>query len=78
MATPHVSAVAALILQKKPGLTQSEVEYFLKSTALLIPPGSMEVYDYGSQGWAWYTMEWDETATGAGLIQADEAIKAVP
>jgi subtilisin family serine protease len=78
MATPHVSAVAALILQKKPDLTQSEVEYILKSTALPISPGSMEVYDYGSQGWAWYTMEWNETATGKGLIQADKAIEAVP
>ena len=78
MATPHVSAVAALILQKKPDLTQSEVEYILKSTALPIPPGSMEVYDYGPLGWTWYTMEWDETATGAGLIQTDKAIEAVP
>jgi subtilisin family serine protease len=78
MATPHVSAVAALILQKKPDLTQSEVESILKSTTLPISPGSMEVYDYGSQGWAWYTMEWNETATGKGLIQADKAIEAVP
>jgi O-methyltransferase involved in polyketide biosynthesis len=78
MATPHVSAVAALILQKKPDLTQSEVESILKSTALHISPGSMVVFDYGPLGWTWYTMEWDETATGAGLIQADKAIEAVP
>jgi subtilisin family serine protease len=77
MATPHVSAVVALMLQKNPTLTQSEVEYILKSTALSIPPGSMEVYDSGSHGWDWYTIEWDGTATGAGLIQADEAIESV-
>jgi len=74
MATPHVSAVIALMLQKKPNLTQGEVESILKSTALYIPPGSMEVYDYGPDGWGWYTYTWDENATGAGLIQADKAI----
>jgi subtilisin family serine protease len=77
MATPHVSAVVALMLQKNPSLTQSKVEYILKSTALSIPPGSMEVYDSGSHGWDWYTIEWDETATGAGLLRADEAIESV-
>jgi subtilisin family serine protease len=78
MATPHISAVVALMLQKNPSLTQSEVEYILKSTALPILPGSMVVFDYGPYGWTWYTMEWDETATGKGLIQADKAIEAVP
>jgi len=63
MATPHVSAVAALMLQKKPNLNQSEVEGILKRTALHIPPGSMTVFDYGSQGWGWYTYEWDKNAT---------------
>jgi subtilisin family serine protease len=77
MATPHITGVIALMLQKKPNLTQGEVEDILKTTALAISPGSMEVYDYGPQGWGWYTYEWDENATGAGLIQADEAIKAV-
>jgi len=77
MATPHVSAVIALMLQKNPNLTQGGVENILKSTALCIPPGSMEVYDYGPDGWGWYTYEWDESATGAGLIQADAAVGAI-
>ena len=77
MATPHVSAVAALMLQKNPNLSQSEVEYILRSTALSISPGSMRVFDYGSQGWGWYTYTWDEKATGAGLIQADKALESV-
>ncbi|MCS7366965.1 MAG: S8 family serine peptidase [archaeon YNP-WB-062] len=77
MATPHVSAVAALMLQKNPDLSQSEVEGILKSTALSISPGSMTVFDYGSQGWGWYTYEWDKNATGAGLIQADKALERV-
>jgi subtilisin family serine protease len=75
MATPHVSAVAALMLQKNPNLNQSEVEYILKHTALGILPGSMRVFDYGSNGWGWYTYEWDKNATGAGLIQADKALE---
>lgn len=78
MATPHVSAVIALMLQKNPNLAQEEVEGILKSTALSIPPGSMTVYDYGPDGWGWYTYEWDETATGAGLIQADKAVESIP
>lgn len=41
MATPHVSAVAALMLRKNPTLSQGDVESVLKSTALNIPPGSM-------------------------------------
>jgi len=78
MATPHVSAVIALMLQKNPNLTQGEVESIIKSTALRISPGSMKVFDYGSDGWGWYTKTWDKTATGAGLIQADKVVKAVP
>ncbi|MEM2341996.1 MAG: hypothetical protein QXX94_05640 [Candidatus Bathyarchaeia archaeon] len=38
----------------------------------------MTVYDYGPNGWGWYTYEWDENATGVGLIQADKAIDSTP
>jgi len=77
MATPHVSAVAALMLEKNPALTQAEVEDIMKSTALYIPPGSMTVWDLSpTQGW--YTYSWGLDATGSGLIQADAAIGAVP
>jgi subtilisin family serine protease len=80
MSTPHVSAVAALMLEKNHTLSQGTVESILKSTALDIPPGSMTIYDYDH----WATVEWElETptpyeATGAGLIQADAAVAAVP
>lgn len=79
MATPHVSAVAALMLEKNPTLNQETVESILKAKALDIPPGSMLVYDFDH----WATFEWeleDPTpyeATGAGLIQADAAVAAV-
>jgi subtilisin family serine protease len=73
MATPHVSAVAAQMLQKNPALTQAQVESKLKLTALPIAPGSMTVWDLSpTQGW--YTYSWGADATGSGLIQADAAL----
>jgi len=34
MASPHVAGIAALMLQKNPGLRQSEVEGILERTAI--------------------------------------------
>ena len=77
MATPHVTSIAAMMLQKNPELTQSEVETTLKNTALSIPPGSMTVFDLSpSQGF--YTYSWGADATGAGLVQADLALTSTP
>jgi subtilisin family serine protease len=80
MATPHVSAVIALMLQKNPTLDQKEVEDIIKLTALSIPYySSMKIFDLTPTGWRWVEISWGgPEATGAGLIQADEAIKAVP
>jgi subtilisin family serine protease len=77
MATPHVSAIAAQMLEKNPTLNQGTVESIMKSTALPIPPGSMLIYDI-SPAPGWYTMTWGADATGSGLIQADAAVAAVP
>ena len=77
MAAPHVSAVAALILQKNPLLNQAQVEAVLKSTALPIPPGSAVVYDLSPTP-GFYTRTWEADATGAGLIQVNAALAAVP
>jgi len=77
MSTPHVSAVAALMLDKNPTLNQVQVENFIKITALPIPAGSMIVWDLvPSEGWHIYS--WGVDATGAGLIQADAAVAVVP
>ncbi|MEM3357122.1 MAG: S8 family serine peptidase [Candidatus Bathyarchaeia archaeon] len=73
MATPHVAAVIAQILEKNPTLTQIQVEYILKTTALSIAPGSMSVYDLSPTP-GWYTYSWGNDATGSGLVQADAAV----
>jgi subtilisin family serine protease len=82
MATPHVAATAALLLQKNPSLTQADVESILKTTALPIPTsGSATILDNTVVA----TMSWDTDcdgtpcdAVGAGLIQVDAAVAAVP
>ncbi len=46
-ACPHVAGIAAQMLQKNPGLTQSQAESILRNTALAIPP---DVWDPGATG----------------------------
>ncbi|MEN3017311.1 MAG: S8 family serine peptidase [Candidatus Methanosuratincola petrocarbonis] len=81
MATPHVTGIVALMLQKNSTLTQTEVEAKLKSTALTILPGSARVYDlYNASGAydpGFYLRTWGADATGSGLVQADLALGAV-
>lgn len=74
MATPHVSAVAALMLQKNSDLTQTEIENILKETALSINNGKRNVFDL-VPSLGFYTYSWKSDATGAGLIQADAALE---
>lgn len=82
MATPHTSAVAALIMQKNPNLTQAQVESILKSTALpLAASGSRDIFDFDHAA----TITWDTDcggtacdAVGSGVIQADAALSATP
>ncbi len=82
MATPHVAATAALLLQKDPTLTQSEIESILKDTALAIPSmGSQFILNNTVP----MTIPWDTDCggtacdpVGAGLIQVDAAMEAVP
>jgi subtilisin family serine protease len=76
MSAPHVTSVAAQMLEKNADLDQAQVEQILKSTALPIPAGSMEVFDLSPvQGF--YTYSWGDNATGSGLVQADMALDAV-
>ena len=78
-ATPHVTALAALMLEKDTTLTQAEVETILKTSAIPIPAGSAEVWDpFNAAGSQFVTFSWEDNATGSGLIQADAALSLVP
>jgi subtilisin family serine protease len=82
MATPHVAALAALMLQKNPTLTQAQVEGILKKSALVLPPaGSRAVFDFDHPA----TISWDTDCAGtpcdgvgSGVIQADVALSMTP
>lgn len=79
MAAPHVAATAALMLERNPALTQSEVEGILKSTAREIPPGfggDLRTIGVLTTGDITDPQVWGDDATGAGLIQADDAVAA--
>jgi subtilisin family serine protease len=80
---PTVSAIAAMMLEKNPTLSQSQVETILKNTAMTIPPDSMTVFDL--YDWTtdefypgFYTYTWTNDATGEGLVQADLALLSTP
>jgi subtilisin family serine protease len=87
MASPHVAAAAALLLEKDSSLVQAEVDDLLSSTALtILPSGADEIFWLG---WGFDSVSWDtdceveegtfETCdpVGAGLIQVDDALAAV-
>ncbi len=82
MATPHVTAVAALMLQKDPTLTQADIESIMKSTALSIPSsGSQNIWNNTVGATITWDTDCDGTPcdpVGAGLLQADAAVSAVP
>lgn len=82
MATPHVASVAALMLQKNPGLSQALVASILKSTALSIPAAaSRNILDFDTP----VTVTWGTLCglsvcdpVGSGLVRADAAVGATP
>jgi subtilisin family serine protease len=80
MATPHVSAIAALVLQKFPKLCQLEMQTILKLAALKnrmtegFKNGSAIVYTYTGSGYAFETITWTAWDYGTGFLQADDAL----
>jgi subtilisin family serine protease len=82
MAAPHVTSAAALLLEKDPGLTQSEVEDILTSTALTLPDnGSQTILDNTAVATITWDTDCDGTPcdpVGSGLLQVDAALAAVP
>lgn len=72
MASPHVAGLAALMLEKNPTLTQSDIEKILKETALYVAPNTVAVPE--PSGTTVYS--WGSDATGSGFVQADLAVEA--
>jgi len=73
MAAPHVSGIAALLLQSRPYLTQSAVELILKIAAagLPMPSDGAWTFDpwYGVYHFEWFGDDW-----GSGFLQADATL----
>ncbi len=81
MATPHVSGIVALMLEKDMeddviNLNQTIVESILESTAMPITWNSTWVIDISIPGLT--LIKWDPDAVGSGLVQADAAIGTTP
>jgi subtilisin family serine protease len=92
-ASPHVAGIAALMLQKNPGLTAAQIEQILENTALPLPPGcrNVRVPVFGPGHWTSFrwldlanislfniTICWNASPAGHGLAQADAALAATP
>jgi subtilisin family serine protease len=92
-ASPHVAGIAALMLQKNPGLTAAQIEEILENTALPLPPGCRNVrFAFPGPGhwtsWRWTDLLnvfffdavicWNASPAGHGLAQADAALAATP
>jgi subtilisin family serine protease len=77
MATPHISGIAAILLQnypiltKYPHFTQFFIEAILKLSAQCIPPWYDGAWVYDPY---LYYFEWNFTDWGAGWAQADRAL----
>jgi len=63
-ATPHVAGVAALMLQKNPGLTAAQIEEILENTALPLSPGCRNVRFTNLPNCTghWYSWSWQDFA----------------
>ncbi len=75
MATPHVAGIVALMLQKHPGLTATQVEAILESTAVPLGAGSRTIRNPDGTT---RTVTWGTDATGAGLVTANAALAGTP
>ena len=75
MAAPHVSGLVALMAQKYRGLTQTETETILESTAVALDAGCAAVRP--GPGAAPAEVCWGENATGHGLVNAVDALAAL-
>jgi subtilisin family serine protease len=63
LASPHVAGIAALMLQKNPGLTAAQIEEILENTAFPLSPGCRNVRvasppGPGAPPGHWYSWRW--------------------
>jgi subtilisin family serine protease len=90
-ATPHVAGIAALMLQKNPGLTQAQIESILVGVATPIAPGCADVIwvganpgnpatwdDHSNVFFFPATFCWTASPAGHGLVKAGAALAATP
>ncbi len=75
MAAPHVSSIAAMILQEHDDYYQSKMEATMKIAANGMPLPADGALAYDVPGWLYY-FTWSGTSYGAGFLQADAALKA--
>ncbi len=73
-ATPHVAGVVALLAQVDPGLTASEAETLLESTAVPLPAGTRSVTGPSQVA---SDVTWGDDANGSGIVSATAALEAV-
>jgi subtilisin family serine protease len=77
MAAPHVSGMAALVLQDYPDTNQFEMEFVLESGAHGTPlPASDAIVAFPFSAAGYYTADWDGGDYGSGFLQADKAIRS--
>ncbi len=74
MATPHVSAIAALVAEKYPYFNQFDMEWVLKKAAAMIPLASDGAYILDP--WGFWDYKWNDHDYGSGWLQADNAFFA--
>jgi subtilisin family serine protease len=74
MAAPHVTGTVALMLQKKPTLTQAQAESILENSAIRMGAGCRDVRS--AVGAPTSQICWGTDATGSGLLDANAAVAA--
>ena len=74
MATPHVSAIAALVAEQHPYFNQFDMEWTLKMAAVRIPLASDGAYILDP--WGFWDYKWNDHDYGSGWLQADNAFFA--
>ena len=62
LASPHVAGIAALMLQKNPGLTAAQIEEILENTALPLPPDCLSVMIPVLGPGHWWSFRWTDFA----------------